>query len=256
MRATRTQALGRPGGHAGPLGEGDRSPFRGAIEAGRRAQGPAREPAVETASQRQLPGPPGGDPHGDGRRGLGLAARSSVPRRDPGHPDPQVDAVAQRPGDAARGSVPGRRRAAAAPGRVAVPAARAGVHRRDELEAGREDDRPPDPRDRDPALLQRLAQRLQRGPVELGQLVEEEHAVVREGDLARRHPRPAADERRVRGGVVGRAERARRGRGRGRALRRRPRRRSSPRAPRRRRAAAAGPGSCGPASSCRTPADR
>ena len=40
------------------------------------------------------------------------------------------------------------------------------------------------------AVFQRLAQRLQRVAAELGQLVEEQHAVVRERDLARPWRRP------------------------------------------------------------------
>ena len=55
------------------------------------------------------------------------------------------------------------------------------------------------PRDPHAALLERLAQRLERGPRELRQLVEEQHAVLREARLARgrrrrrRRPGPAAE---------------------------------------------------------------
>ena len=60
-------------------------------------------------------------------------------------------------------------------------AARAWVHRRDQLEASREDRGPPDPRDRDATLLHRLAQRLEDVASELGQLIEEQDALVGKG---------------------------------------------------------------------------
>ena len=59
----------------------------------------------------------------------------------------------------------------------------------------------------DEAVLERLAQRLERRPLELGELVEEQHAAMREARLARPEVRPAADDRGGRGAVVGRAER-------------------------------------------------
>ena len=55
--------------------------------------------------------------------------------------------------------------------------------------------------------LERLAQRVEHARLELGQLVEEQHAEVREAHLAGARPRAAADERRHAGGVVRRAER-------------------------------------------------
>ncbi len=73
-------------------------------------------------------------------------------------------------------------------------AAGAGVHRRDQREAGRERERARRAGDVDVAVLERLAERLERVAAELGQLVEEEHAVVREADLARTRERPAADQ--------------------------------------------------------------
>jgi hypothetical protein len=57
-------------------------------------------------------------------------------------------------------------------------ATRARVHRRHELEPGREDRRPADSGDRDLTVFQRLAQRLQRTPIELRKLVEEQDAIV------------------------------------------------------------------------------
>jgi hypothetical protein len=88
---------------------------------------------------------------------------------------------------------------------------RARVHRGDEERARGKAQRARGARQHDLAGLQGLAQRLQRGAVELGQLVEEQHAVVRQADLARtRHAGTAADEPRRRGGVVRRAEGPRR----------------------------------------------
>ena len=55
--------------------------------------------------------------------------------------------------------------------------------------------------------LERLAQRLQDVPPVLGQLVQEQHAVMRERDLARPQASAAADDRRRRGAVMRRAER-------------------------------------------------
>src|SRR6185295_4641952 len=99
-------------------------------------------------------------------------------------------------------------RAAARASGVAELAARARVHRRDELERGRELGVARGARDDDAAGLERLAQRLERSTRELGQLVEEEDTVVRERDLARTRRRAAADERGCRCGVVRRAQHA------------------------------------------------
>ena len=81
------------------------------------------------------------------------------------------------------------RRAGALDGGIAARAARAHVHRPDELEASREERVPADARDRDHAVLERLPQRLENGARELGQLVEEQHAVMGERHLARSRAR-------------------------------------------------------------------
>ena len=101
-------------------------------------------------------------------------------------------------------------RARALRGRIATRAARAEVHRRDELKAGREDRAAGGARDRDDAVLERLAQRLERRPRELRQLVEQQDAAMREARLAGTDARAAADDRRGRRAVVRRAERRRR----------------------------------------------
>ena len=84
-----------------------------------------------------------------------------------------------------------------------------GLRARDELEVGRERDRERLARDAHDAILERLAHRLERVGRELAELVEEEHAPVREGDLAGSGAAAAAaDERGGRRGVVRGAERA------------------------------------------------
>jgi hypothetical protein len=60
--------------------------------------------------------------------------------------------------------------------------------------------------DASPKSWQGLAQRLQDVTVEVGQLVEEEDAVMGEADLPRTRDVAAADEARVGDGVVGRTE--------------------------------------------------
>ena len=70
----------------------------------------------------------------------------------------------------------------------------------DQDEPRREDRLARDPRDRDDAVLERLAQRFQHGAMELGELVEEQHAVVCEAHLAGtrargRRPRPPRQRR-------------------------------------------------------------
>ncbi len=91
--------------------------------------------------------------------------------------------------------------------RVAEEPARTRVHRRHQREPCREHGRPRGARDDDRAVLERLAQHFQRAAVELRRFVEEQHAVVREADLARPRHAAAADQGRVRDGVVRRAER-------------------------------------------------
>ena len=76
-----------------------------------------------------------------------------------------------------------------------VPApARARVRRGDEHEAGRQQRRALPAHDRHLPVLERLAQRLQRRPRELRQLVEEQDAVMGQARLPRAGMRPAAHE--------------------------------------------------------------
>ena len=58
------------------------------------------------------------------------------------------------------------------------------------------------PGDRDLAILERLAQRIEHARVELGQFVEEQHAIVGERDLAGPGAHAAAGQRCHAGGMV------------------------------------------------------
>ena len=93
------------------------------------------------------------------------------------HFDLQVEPIQKR---AAEPSLVARHligRATAGAQRVAQMAAWAGIHRRDQLETGREQGLTRGARDQDLAALHRLAQGFQRRAVELGQFVEKQHAM-------------------------------------------------------------------------------
>ena len=77
------------------------------------------------------------------------------------------------------------------------------------MKPGGEDDAPAYARDADGAVLERLPERFQDGPRELGQLVEQQHAVVGQARLAGSGSGPAADDRR-RGGRMMRGAKRRR----------------------------------------------
>ena len=147
--------------------------------------------------------------------------------------DDHVDAVQQRPAQlrrvAARRAPGGQRHARRASPAVAARARIRGGHQHEPRREAR--------RVRcarviaHAALLERLAQRLQRGPRELGELVEEQHAVLRRGS-----PRPGSAPTRRRPARRSRSSGAARGTGAARrAARRRAGRRrcarASPRAP-------------------------
>jgi hypothetical protein len=110
----------------------------------------------------------------------------------------QVDAVNERAGNARL--VIGRAArigaaAAGVTGLAGMPAA-ARIHRRDQHEARRVGDPMVGARNRNLAGLERLAQRVERLRLEFRQLVEEQHAVVRERYFARPRMQSAADQRR------------------------------------------------------------
>lgn len=119
-----------------------------------------------------------------------------------------VEAIRERPGEA-RGVRPHLIGAAPAPLRTRPVSAGARIRGRADLEPGGKRDRAVGPRDRHPALLQGLAQRLEARPRELPELVQEEDATVRERDLPGPRRRPATDEPGSGDGVVRSAERSR-----------------------------------------------
>jgi len=106
-------------------------------------------------------------------------------RRLPAHLHMQIDPVEQGAAQAMSVARDLIRCAAAQPvGGAPVPA-RAWVHRCNQLKACRELGLPRSAREGDDATLQGLAQSLQRVTRKLGQLIQEQHAVMRERNLAR-----------------------------------------------------------------------
>lgn len=123
--------------------------------------------------------------------------------------DDDINAVEQRPGDAAVICAHLVCRAAAAPRRMAVPAAFARIHRTHKHEVCRKGLGPGNARDGDLAVLKRLTQHLKHILSKLRQLIEKQHAVVRKADLARAWDRSAAGHGSARNGMVRRTERTR-----------------------------------------------
>ena len=139
-----------------------------------------------------------------------LARRASeLPRTGAGHGDDEVEAVEQSTRELVAEAREPLRRAGALCGRVASRTARAQVHRPDQLEARRKLCLAARAGDADHAVLERLAERLQRRPRELGELVEQQHAVVGEARLARPRAGAASDDRGRRRSVVRSTERRR-----------------------------------------------
>ena len=108
------------------------------------------------------------------------------------HLELEIDAIEQRTGDPAAVPRDLIGRAAAARARMSEIAARTRIHRGDELEHGRELRLPGRARHADLSGLERLAEHFEHVTIELGQLVEEQHAVHRHRDLARPRIAPAA----------------------------------------------------------------
>src|SRR5262249_34848416 len=113
-----------------------------------------------------------------------------------------VDPVCERTRYSAPVARDALRRATAATGAIAAMPARAGIHGGDKLEARRELRLVRGARNRNSAGLERLSQRFQHVAVELRQLVEEQHTVMRERDFARARQGAAADQSGSRGAVV------------------------------------------------------
>ncbi len=116
----------------------------------------------------------------------------------------QVNPVQQRAGNAAQVILNLPRRAARLAGHFAVGCR---VHGRHQHELGGKCHRARRARDRHLALFERLAHRFQHAAFELGQLVQEQNAVVRQRDFARRRIDISAQQTGIAGGVVRRAKR-------------------------------------------------
>src|SRR5262249_43720943 len=110
------------------------------------------------------------------------------------HRDDEVEPVEERSGELVPVVREPLRRAAAPRAGIAAAATRAQVHRPDELKPSREDDAPRDTRDGDVAVLERLAERLERVAPELRQLVEKQDAAVGKTRLARTEIRASSDD--------------------------------------------------------------
>lgn len=132
--------------------------------------------------------------------GGGCAARgvAELLERHGGGLDVDVDAIDERTAETREVTL---HRAAADLIRGHIALGR-GVHRRDEHEVRREAHGRVRSGDRDGLFFERLAERFENIARKLGEFVEEEDAVVREGDFAGARHRAATDDRGAGGGVV------------------------------------------------------
>lgn len=120
----------------------------------------------------------------------------------PGHRHMQVDAVEQWPRELAAVALDLFGAAATAAAGVAKKAARAGVHRRYQLEPRGKAHLVTGPGDDDLPTFQGLAQHLQHLAVELGQLIQKQYALMGQGDFPRLRPAAATDQGRAGGAVM------------------------------------------------------
>jgi hypothetical protein len=118
-----------------------------------------------------------------------------------------IDAIEERAADFCNVALDDRRSAVALTGPVVEIAAGAGVHGGGEHEGGGEGEGHGGAGDGNVTVFERLAQDFENVAGKLGELVEEEDAVVGEGDFAGAGNGAAADEARVGDGVVRGAER-------------------------------------------------
>ena len=209
------------------------------------------EPCVGNPAAAHSHGPGGGDPRRDDLARLGAAWPDQLGLGHRRHLDPQVDPVAERTRHPAGIAIRDANRTATAGIGSRPAAARARVHCGDQLEPRGEGHGAADPDDRYPAVLERLAKRLERARGTL---------TARRGRARRRRPghlssagagAPVCGILMIAmepGGAYGPARQAGHRRPRTRSRRRR--------APRHRRAAGGAAGSFERGGSCRNPADR
>lgn len=117
--------------------------------------------------------------------------------------DPQIDAIAQRPAEPARMSLHHVHGTTATIERTAPPSAGTRIRRGHQLEACGEFDALARARQFDAAFAERFAQTLEAVGPELGEFVEQQHAAMREGDLARAQRTPSSHQTPRAHGVVG-----------------------------------------------------
>ena len=136
-----------------------------------------------------------------------MVGAGQIACRDRGHRHDEVDPIphgTRQPSCVALHQRPGT---PTGPTRVAKVPARARIHRGDQHEPRGKGAGARGTRNRDGAVLHRLAQDLQRPSRELRQLVQEQHSVMREADLTRPGLRSAAGQGGVRHRVMRRAKR-------------------------------------------------
>ena len=167
----------------------------------------AGEPTVRDTRTGERPIAGRGDARRDDGRGLARRLVQRAPRGETRGTETRMS-MRSSSGPLTRADVAGRLldAAAARPVLRAVPAAPAGVHRRDELEPRRVAHVPVGADDLDRAVLERLTERVEHAPVELGELVEEQHAQVRLRHQPGQQVAAATDHRGIAGRVVRRPE--------------------------------------------------
>ena len=132
-----------------------------------------------------------GDTRSDRRRPFACGRHHQIGRRHRPDLDVQVDPVEQRPRHLCLIIRSAARRACAGKARIPQMSASARVHRGDQLDAGWKRDVRIGACDADRPGLERLAQRIEHRALKFRELVEEQHAEMREADLARLHLEPA-----------------------------------------------------------------
>src|SRR5712691_1275890 len=153
------------------------------------------EPGVVLALAFELPSARAFDALPDLRGAFASAHLHDLVFAQRGHLDLDIDPIQQRsrePAAVARDLVG---RAAAPAAEMSQIPARTGIHCADQLEARRIFGLAGGARDGDAAGFERLAQRFEHPAVELRQLVQKQHAVVREGYFAGARVASSADQR-------------------------------------------------------------
>ena len=155
---------------------------------------------------RQLTFARGQHPPADRRGVLAGLIGGQLLRRQRRHLHLQVDTVEQRTREARLITLDLCRRAVTGLARIAQMATGAGIHRRDQLEACRIAAFVAGPSDMDTPRFHGFTHHLQHMTRKLRQLIEEQHAVMGQGDLAGARFRTTAHQRHGTGGMMRRAE--------------------------------------------------